>query len=87
MMVHKMDRNLFPQAVAMPLLDDHHILTQVAGHNIDVIKLLPPLILTQADVHRFLDGFEQVMVKLHKFPGPAWEALARIGKFAIKSRN
>lgn len=86
-LVHKMDQNLFPQAVAMPLLENHHILTQVAGHNIDVIKLLPPYVISDADVDRFLAGFEQVMLSLHKFPGPAWEALAHIGKFAIKSRN
>jgi acetylornithine/succinyldiaminopimelate/putrescine aminotransferase len=85
-LVHKMDRNLFPQAVAMPLLEDHHILTQTAGHNIDVIKLLPPLVISENDVRWFLNAFEQVMVKLHRFPGPAWEALVHIGKFAIKSR-
>ena len=86
-LVHKMNQNLFPQAVAMPLLEDHRILTQVAGHNVDIIKLLPPLVITEADMQYFLDSFEQVMVRLHKFPGPAWEALAHIGKFAIQSRS
>ncbi len=86
-LVHKMDQNLFPQAVAMPLLEDHQILSQVAGHNIDIIKLLPPYVISEADVRRFLDGFEQVMVRLHKFPGPAWEALAHIGKYALKIRK
>lgn len=85
-LVHGMDRNLFPQAVVIPLMDDHHILTQVAGHNIDVIKLLPPLVIGESDVRAFLDAFEQVMISLHRFPGPAWEALTRIGRFALKSR-
>ncbi len=85
-MVHKLDANLFPQAITMPLFSDHRILTQVAGHNIDVVKLLPPLVLSDDDMDWFLQAFEAVMVRLHKFPGPAWEALSRIGKFSIKAR-
>lgn len=85
-MVHKLDKNLFPQAITMPLLDDHRVLTQVAGHNIDVIKLLPPMIISEEDVNWFLTAFEDVMTRLHKFPGPVWEALSHLGKFAMKSR-
>jgi ornithine--oxo-acid transaminase len=85
-MTHRMDENLFPQAVTIPLMDDHGILTQVAGHNLDVIKLLPPLVMTQEDVAFFLDAFEQVMKKLHRFPGPVWEVLAKLGKLALSKR-
>lgn len=85
-MVHKLDKNLFPQAITMPLFNDHQVLTQVAGHNIDVIKLLPPMIISEEDVNWFLTAFEDVMIRLHKFPGPVWEALSHLGKFAIKSR-
>ena len=85
-LVHSLDKNLFPQAVTMPLLQDHRVLTQVAGHNVDIIKLLPPLIVTEADVDWFLEAFEQVMKRLHRFPGPAWEAVSRIGKAAMSSR-
>jgi ornithine--oxo-acid transaminase len=85
-MIHKLDTNLFPQAITIPLLQDHHILTQVAGHNIDTIKLLPPLIIDDEDIRWFLSGFEQVMQKLEKFPGPAWEVLSRLGKIAISNR-
>lgn len=86
-MVHKLDKNLFPQAITMPLFNDHRVLTQVAGHNIDVIKLLPPLVLSEEDVNWFLAGFKDVMLRLHKFPGPVWEALSHIGKYAIKARQ
>jgi len=86
-MVHKMDASLFPQAVVMPLLDEHGIITQVAGHHMDVIKLLPPLNLSQADADYFLSAFESVMRNLEKFPGPAWDILARIGKFALTRRE
>jgi ornithine--oxo-acid transaminase len=85
-LMHQLDKSLFPQAAIIPLLDKHHIITQVAGHHIDVIKLLPPLILTDDDARWFLSAFEDVLVQMHKFPGPAWDVIAGIGKMAITSR-
>jgi ornithine--oxo-acid transaminase len=83
----KMDKSLFPQAVTMPLLDDHHVLTQVAGHHTDIIKLLPPLVIAASDVEWFLGAFDQCMQSLHRFPGPVWEALSKIGKNALSGRS
>jgi ornithine--oxo-acid transaminase len=83
---HAMDKSLFPQAAIIPLMDKHHIITQVAGHAVDVIKLLPALIITQADAEWFLRAFEDVMVQMHKFPGPAWDVLTNIGKMALTQR-
>jgi len=83
---HGMDKSLFPQAAIIPLMDRHRIITQVAGHHIDVIKLIPPLVIGDADVRWFLDAFEDVMVQMHRFPGPAWDVLTSIGKMAITSR-
>jgi ornithine--oxo-acid transaminase len=85
--VHKMDESLFPQAVVIPLMDDHRIVTQVAGHHMDVIKLLPPLNLSREDADIFLAAFETVMTDLEKFPGPAWDLLTRMGKFSLTERN
>lgn len=80
---HKMDKSLFPQAITMPLLQEHGMITQVAGHHIDVVKLLPPMVLSDTDVSDFVNAFEQVMKNLHRFPGPVWEALSRIGKSSM----
>jgi ornithine--oxo-acid transaminase len=85
-MIHAMDANLFAQAVTIPLLDTHHILTQVAGHNTDCVKLIPPLVIDESDVRWFLEGFEQVMVQLHQFPGPAWGILKKLGALALTRR-
>jgi len=85
-MCHTMDKSLFPQAAIIPLMDKHRIITQVAGHAIDVIKLLPPLVITEADAQWFLTAFENVMVQMHKFPGPAWDVLTGIGKMALTQR-
>jgi ornithine--oxo-acid transaminase len=85
-MCHTMDKSLFPQAAIIPLLDKHHIITQVAGHAIDVVKLLPPLVINDADAKWFLTAFEDVLVQMHKFPGPAWDVLTGIGKMALTQR-
>ena len=85
-LMHTMDKSLFPQAAIIPLLDKHHIITQVAGHHIDVIKLLPPLIISEEDVQWFLRAFEDVLVQMHKFPGPAWDVLSDIGKMVLTRR-
>lgn len=85
--IHRMDKNLFPQAVVIPLFDDHRILTQVAGHDMDIVKLLPPLNISEADARWFLTAFEQCMVKLHRFPGPIWEVLKKLGKHALSSHE
>lgn len=83
---HTLDKSLFPQAAIIPLMDKHHIITQVAGHAIDVLKLLPPLVINETDVSWFLTAFEDVMVQMHKFPGPAWDVLTGIGKMALTQR-
>jgi ornithine--oxo-acid transaminase len=84
--IHKLDKSLFPQAAIIPLLDEHHILTQVAGNDIDVIKLLPPFVLSESDVQWFLKAFEEVLVQMHKFPGTAWDVLTDIGRMALTQR-
>ncbi len=85
-LMHKLDKSLFPQAAIIPLLNKHHILTQVAGHNIDVIKLLPPLVISGEDTEWFLGAFEEVLGQMHKFPGPAWDVMAGIGRMAVTAR-
>ena len=85
-LMHTLDKSLFPQAAIIPLLDKHRIITQVAGHNIDVVKLLPPLVISESDVRWFLKSFEEVMVQMHKFPGPAWDVISDIGKMVVTNR-
>lgn len=84
--LNRMDRGLFPQVLIMPLLDRHCILTQVAGHDVDVIKLLPPLTLSEDDVRWFLDAFREVLEEAHRFPGPLWTTARDLAKFAVRAR-
>jgi ornithine--oxo-acid transaminase len=55
-MIEKAQRGLFAQLVIVPLFTEHHILCQVAGHEMAVIRILPPLVVTDADVEEFADA-------------------------------
>jgi ornithine--oxo-acid transaminase len=52
-MIERAQRGLFAQLVVVPLFRKHHILTQVAGHDMAVIRILPPLVVTDADIDEF----------------------------------
>ncbi len=81
--VNAINKDLFCQAVTIPLLQDHNILTQVAGNHMTTIKLLPSLVISRDDVDWFIHAFDRVMADLHRFPGPAWESLSRIAQNAF----
>jgi acetylornithine/succinyldiaminopimelate/putrescine aminotransferase len=81
--IHAMDKGLFPQMIVTPLLQKHRILTQVAGHNMDVVKILPPLIIGDKEIDRFVEAFEDVVSDLGSFPGPLWDFGANLAKAAL----
>jgi ornithine--oxo-acid transaminase len=74
--MHRIDHGLFAQLVIVPLLSRHRILTQVAGHNMDVIKILPPLAISEKEVDYFVKAFDEALEGCRRFPGPILE-LAR----------
>jgi ornithine--oxo-acid transaminase len=52
---------LFAQLVVVPLFTRHHILTQVGGHDMAVIRILPPLVLTDGDLEEFADALRSTI--------------------------
>ncbi|MHB8243667.1 MAG: aspartate aminotransferase family protein, partial [Solirubrobacteraceae bacterium] len=52
-LIHLASEGLFPQLIVIPLHRDHGVITMAAGKN-DVIKLLPPLTLSESEVQTFL---------------------------------
>lgn len=83
--VHALSKSLFPQMIVVPLMKNHRILTQVAGHNLDVVKLLPPLVIEETHVARFLTAFEEVLAACHRFPGSAWRVTRDLAAAASQS--
>ena len=52
---------LSAQLITLPLFHEHRILTQVAGHHMNVIKALPPLNIEEAELRRFAAALEAVL--------------------------
>jgi ornithine--oxo-acid transaminase len=86
-LLHKLDSSLFCQAMLIPLLSEHHVLAQVAGHHLDVIKLLPSLVVNADDVEYIVRAFDQVMAACHRFPGPVWEVGKRLAGAQLRGGN
>jgi acetylornithine/succinyldiaminopimelate/putrescine aminotransferase len=82
-LVQKANKGLFGQMITAPLLSKHRILTQVAGHNLNVLKLSPPLILTEAELDRFVRALSEVVKECHRFPGGLWDFGLGLAKRAI----
>jgi len=59
--MERMRSALFSQAIVVPLFHRHRILTQVAADNMNVIKLLPPLIAGDQEVDYFVDALDDVL--------------------------
>jgi ornithine--oxo-acid transaminase len=59
---------LFAQLVVVPLFTEHRILTQVAGHDMAVVKVLPPLVLGDDDLAYFVDALRETIRRARKMP-------------------
>jgi ornithine--oxo-acid transaminase len=59
----RMQAGLFAQLVVVPLFTKHHMLSQVAGHDLPVLKALPPLVLSERDIEDFAAALDEVIAK------------------------
>jgi ornithine--oxo-acid transaminase len=73
---------LFAQVIVVPLFKEHRILSQVAGHNIPVIKGIPPLTISEADLEWFVDALDETIRKARRLP----RALAKLALTAAGVR-
>ena len=62
-------RRLFSQIVVVPLFHRHRILTQVAADNVNIVKLLPPLIAGEEEIDYFVDALDDVLADAHRSSG------------------
>ena len=72
---------LFCQLIVIPLLKEHRILAQVAGHASHTVKLIPPLIISDEDCDWIERSFETVIADAHRVPGAIWS----LGKSLIEN--
>jgi ornithine--oxo-acid transaminase len=67
-MLERAQRGLFAQLVVVPLFSEHRILTQVAGHDMAVVKVLPPLMLGDDDLDSFVEALHETVKKARRMP-------------------
>jgi len=84
-MLDKANKGLFCQLILIPLFKRHRILAQVAGHAMPVIKLLPPLVIDEADAQWIGDAFEDVVTESHAL-GAVWDLGRTLAGHALKNR-
>ncbi len=66
-------KGLFAQLIVHSLFHKHRILTQVSGDHLEVIKLIPPLNIGEAEVDRFVTAFTAVMDEAHAGNSMMWD--------------
>jgi ornithine--oxo-acid transaminase len=85
-LIHMASEGLFPQLIVIPLHRDHGVITMAAGKN-DVIKLLPPLTLSELDAHLFLDALDAVLSDCEGAGGKNWAVIREIATATLSRRS
>jgi len=67
-LLERIQPGLFSQLVVVPLFRDHRILSQVAGHGLNVVKALPPLVVTEDDLDWFVSALEETITRAERMP-------------------
>jgi ornithine--oxo-acid transaminase len=81
------NEGLFCQMVTIPLFTKHRILSQVAGHGMQVVKFLPPLGITQEDRRWIAAAVEDVVAACHEVPGAIWDLGKTLATQAIRMKT
>ena len=84
-LIHMASDGLFPQLLVIPLHRDHRVITMAAGKN-DVIKLLPPLTLSEAEAHEFLRAFDAVLADCEGASAKNWSVVRDIATATLRRR-
>jgi len=85
-LIHMASEGLFPQLIVIPLHRDHGVITMAAGKN-DVIKLLPPLTLSEAEAQSFLDALDAVLADCEGSGSKNWSVVREIAKATLLRRS
>jgi ornithine--oxo-acid transaminase len=73
---------MFGQMVVMRLFTDHGILSQICGNNFMALKIAPPLVVSDAQLDRYVEAIEQVVDLLHSSKS-FWSEALGIGRRAL----
>ena len=74
---------MFGQIVVMRLFRDSGFLTQICGNNFMVLKVAPPLVVTDAQLDAFVLAIREV-VELADSPGTFWSEALGLARRAFR---
>lgn len=78
---------LFTQMVVTSMLDNHRILTQVASHGLDAMKILPAFVITEKDVDKFVNALDDVLSNASNPTGSLWKFGTRLLKASMNNKK
>jgi acetylornithine/succinyldiaminopimelate/putrescine aminotransferase len=84
-LIHRASEGLFPQLIVIPLHRDHGVITMAAGKN-DVIKLLPPLTLSEPEADDFLTALDAVLCETEGAASRNWGVVRDIATATLRRR-
>jgi acetylornithine/succinyldiaminopimelate/putrescine aminotransferase len=73
--------------IVVPLFQRHRILTQVAADNVNVVKLLPPLIAGDDEVELFADALDDVLTSARRGSSLVFEFGRTMAKGTLHRRK
>ncbi|HEX9464195.1 MAG TPA: aspartate aminotransferase family protein [Alphaproteobacteria bacterium] len=85
-MLDRMEKGLACQTVIIPLFTKHRIITQVAGHRMPVIKLLPPYVISEEDRVWTREAFDAVLTDCRSVTGSVLPMLRDLAAGAMRDR-
>ena len=85
--VERRQAGLFSQLITVPLFHEHRIFCQVAGHRMNVIKALPPLVIEEEEIRRFAAALEETVAAAERYPSALTRFGLRMAPRALRTRR
>jgi hopanoid-associated sugar epimerase len=85
--LERLRTGMFSQMVVVPLFHRHRIITQVAADNVNIVKLLPPLISGPEEVDYFVQALDDVMTDAQRGAGLTYEVGRTMALGALRRKS
>jgi ornithine--oxo-acid transaminase len=79
-------KGLFSQLVTVPLFKRHRILSQTAGHDLAVVKFLPPLVIGDTDRRWIAGAVDAVIADTENVGGAIWDLGRTLATAALRTK-
>ncbi len=76
---------VFGQLLVMRLFREHGVLSQICGNNFMMLKVAPPLIVSDAQLDRYVDAIGKVVELMHGNGGGFWSEGLQLVKRVVSS--